>query len=132
MKQIILALILTAPAWAHHSFAAEYDGKKVLHLTGVISRVEWTNPHAWIHMNIKSPDGTVIEWVMQTGTPNTLYRRGFSRDSFKVGTTIIVDGWAAKDGSPNINGKDVTFPDGRKFFLGTAGPSAHYDDKAGK
>jgi hypothetical protein len=136
MKTILIALALTAltaPAWAHHSFAAEYDAKKELRLTGIITKIDWINPHAWIHMNVKSPDGTATEWMIQTGTPNTLFRRGFSRDSVKVGTTIIVDGYAAKDGTPNINGRDVTFPDGRKLFLGSSGPGVPYDDdKAGK
>jgi hypothetical protein len=135
MKAILLglaAMAISAPAWAHHSFAAEYDAKKELRLTGTITKIEWINPHAWIHMNVKSPDGTLTEWMIQTGTPNTLFRRGFSRDSVKIGTTIIVDGYAAKDGTPNINGRDVTFPDGRKLFLGSSGTGAPYDNKAGK
>jgi hypothetical protein len=135
MKAILLglaAMAITAPAWAHHSFAAEYDAKKELRLTGTITKIEWINPHAWIHMNVKSPDGTLTEWMIQTGTPNTLFRRGFSRDSVKIGTTIIVDGYAAKDGTPNINGRDVTFPDGRKLFLGSSGTGAPYDNKAVK
>jgi hypothetical protein len=121
-----------APVWAHHAFAAEFDAKKEIHLTGTVTRVEWINPHAWIHIEVKSPDGKVNEWSIEAGTPNTLFRRGFTKDSLKVGTEIVVEGYQAKDGSNTGNGRDVTLPDGRKLFLGSTGTGAPSDEKTGK
>lgn len=125
-------LSLAAPLWAHHAFAAEFDAKKEVHLTGTVTKVEWINPHAWIHMAVKSPDGTVNEWQVEMGTPNTLFRRGVTRDSLRTGIEINVDGYQAKDGSNTANGRDVTLPDGKKVFLGSSGTGAPYEDKSGK
>ena len=127
-----LCLSLAAPVWAHHAFAAEFDAKKEVHLVGTVTKVEWINPHAWIHINVKSPDGKVNEWSVEAGTPNTLFRRGATKDSLKVGTEITVDGYQAKDGSNTANGRDVTLPDGKKLFLGSNGTGAPFDEKTGK
>ena len=119
-----LGMILTAvPVWAHHAFVAEFDAKKPVKLRGTVTRMEWINPHAWIHIDVKNADGTVTNWMVEGGTPNTLFRRGFTKDSLAVGTEIVVDGYQAKDGSNRANGRDITFPDGRKLFLGSNNPS---------
>ena len=111
----------TATAAAHHSFAGEFDVDKPIKLQGTITRVEWINPHAWIHIDVKKPDGTVESWAIEGGTPNTLYRRGITRDSVKAGMVINVDGYLARDGSRKANGRDLTLPDGRKLFLSGTG-----------
>jgi hypothetical protein len=118
----LFALSLTAaPGSAHHSFAGEFDVEKPIKLQGTITRVEWINPHAWIHMDVKRPDGTVESWAIEGGTPNTLFRRGITRDSVKAGMVINVDGYLARDGSKKANGRDITLPDGRKLFLSGGG-----------
>lgn len=124
-------LLAAAPAWAHHAFAAEFDAKKPVKLQGKVTRVEWINPHAWIHIDAKNADGTSQEWMVEAGTPNTLFRRGLTKDSLPVGTEIVVDGYQAKDGSFRCNGRDLTFPDGRKLFLGNQGGAEGAPD-AGK
>src|SRR6476661_7440979 len=122
-------LIYVRPAAAHHAFAAEFDAKKPVRLQGVVSKVEWVNPHAWIHIDVKKPDGTVEKWMIEGGTPNTLFRRGITKTSLPYGTTIVVDGYQAKDGSLRANGRDLTFPDGRKLFMGSSGTGAPRDGK---
>lgn len=114
------SLLLTAvPVWAHHAFAAEFDAKKPVKLEGKVTKMEWINPHAWIHIDVKNADGTVTNWMIEGGTPNTLLRRGFTKDSLAIGTEVVVDGYQAKDGSFRANGRDITFTDGRKLFLGS-------------
>ena len=122
-------LVSAAPVFAHHAFAAEFDGKKPVKMRGTVTRMEWINPHAWIHIDVKEPDGKMVQWMIEAGTPNTLFRRGFTKDSLAVGTEILVDGYQSKDGSNRANGRDVTFPDGRKLFLGSSGTGAPYDEK---
>src|SRR5712671_4640392 len=132
MKSAALVLFLALavrPALAHHAFAAEFDATKPVKLRGTVTKMEWINPHAWIHVDVKTPDGKVVSWMIEAGTPNTLFRRGFTKDSLASGTEILVDGYQAKDGSNKANGRDVTFPDGKKLFLGSSGTGAPYDEK---
>ena len=115
------------PVVAHHAFSAEFDADKPIELTGTVTRMEWTNPHVWLHMEVKKPDGTIEAWAFEAGTPNVLFRRGFTKESLKTGTQITVDGYQSKDGSLRANGRDVTLPNGQTLFLGTA--DAPYDKK---
>lgn len=118
-------------AGAHHAFAAEFDGKAPVLLRGKVSKVEWINPHAWVHLTVAAADGKQQEWMVEGGTPNTLLRAGIDRNSLKVGTEIVVRGYQSKDKicTPvcKANGRDVTFPDGRKLFMGSSGTGAPKD-----
>ena len=122
-------LLATVPAIAHHAFAAEFDAKKPIKLKGTVTKMEWINPHAWVHIDVKKADGTVESWMIEGGTPNTLLRRGFTKNSLLPGTEILVDGYQAKDGSLRANGRDLTLPDGKKLFLGSSGTGAPDDGK---
>jgi hypothetical protein len=116
-----------APLGAHHAFAAEFDAKREVTFKGTVTKMEWTNPHVWIHVDVKQPNGTVEQWAVEGGTPSVLFRRGFTKQSLVPGTEIVIDGYQAKDGTKRANGRDLTFPDGRKLFLGSSGTGAPYE-----
>ena len=136
MRSILYSFVLlvacAAPAIAHHSFAAEFDAKQPVTLKGTVTRMEWINPHTWIHLDVKNPDGTVSKWMIEGGTPNTLTRRGFTKESLKEGTEITVEGFRAKNGALRANGADLILPDGRRLFLGSSGTGAPKDPGDGK
>src|SRR5262245_17171700 len=118
----------TVPVLAHHAFSAEFDASAPVTLKGPVTKIEWINPHAWIHMENQN-GGKTEQWMVEGGTPNTLQRNGISRDSIKVGTVIVVSGYKAKDGRMRANGRDITFPDGRTLFMGSSGTGAPRDGK---
>jgi hypothetical protein len=137
MNQMRLILILVAaglalvaavaPASSHHAFASEFDAKKPVKFTGTVTKMEWINPHAWMHVAVKKPDGTVENWMIEAGSPNSLFRRGIDKNTVRVGMQVVVDGYQARDGSRRANGRDVTLPEGRKLFLGSQGTGAPGD-----
>lgn len=114
-------LLATVPVAAHHSFAAEFDATKPMTLRGTLTKMEWVNPHGWIYMDVKGPDGKVTNWAVEAGAPNGLLRRGLRKDDFPAGIEIIVDGFLAKNGSHTLNGRTVKLTDGRNFFMGSSG-----------
>ena len=124
----LIAIAATVPVLAHHAFSAEFDANAPVTLKGPVTKIEWINPHAWIHMENQNA-GKPEAWMVEGGTPNTLQRNGISRDSIKVGTVIVVSGYKAKDGRMRANGRDITFPDGRTLFMGSSGTGAPRDGK---
>jgi hypothetical protein len=119
--------LAAAPLWAHHAFAAEFDAAKPITLRGTVTRVEWINPHSWIHIDVKNPDGTVVNWMIEGGSPNALVRRGVTKNLIPEGIEVVVDGYRAKDGTNRANGRNITLADGRKLAVGT--PSADEQPK---
>jgi len=111
-------LLAAVPVWAHHAFAAEFDADKPIKYKGTVTKMEWINPHAWIHIDVKGEDGKVTNWMIEAAAPNSLLRRGFTKESLLAGTEIVVEGFQAKDGSNRANGSVITFTDGRKLFVG--------------
>jgi hypothetical protein len=125
MMAVVVMVAGAAPARAHHAFAAEFDAKKPVKFEkAVVTKVEWTNPHSWIHVDVTLPDGTKEAWAIEAGTPNVLFRRGFTKEALLPGTAIVIDGYRAKDGSHRANGRNLTLPDGRNLFLGSSGTGA--------
>ena len=114
-------------AVAHHAFSAEFDASRPLQLRGTVTRTEWINPHAWIHIEVKGPDGTVERWEIECGAPNALIRRGLNKNSVPIGTELVIDGYGAKNGSNVANARDITLPDGSQFFAGSSGTGAPQD-----
>jgi len=125
----LVVLAAGAPLAAHHSFAAEFDGSKPVTLTGTVTKMDWINPHAWLHMDVKGPDGRIVSWAVEGGAPNSLLRRGWNKNSVPTGTTVTVQGFRARDGSNRANGREVTLPDGKKLFIGSPGTGAPADGR---
>ena len=135
MKKLLIGVAAAAvvavavPAVAHHSFAAEFDAKKPVKLQGTVTKMEWINPHAWIYLDVKNTDGSVTNWMVEAGAPNALLRRGWTKASLLPGTEILVEGYQAKDGANRANGRDITFKDGKKLFVGSTGTNAPGDEQ---
>ena len=121
---IILGLFAVSPAVAHHSFTAEFDEKKPVTLTGTVTEMRWSNPHGWIYIDVKGPDGKVVNWGCETGAVNALYRRGWRREDLAAGTVLTVDGWQARNGTPTMNARSLLLPDGRRLFAGSSNSNA--------
>jgi Family of unknown function (DUF6152) len=133
MMAVGVGLIIAAvPARPHHAFGAEFDVDKPLKLRGTVTKWELVNPHSWIRMDVKGPDGKAVNWMVEGGSPNSLFRLGFNKDSLPPGTEIIVEGYQAKDGTTRAVGAKLTFADGRQLFLGGSAPGANPDDGSKK
>ncbi len=130
MRKLFIAVaslgvvMAAAPLGAHHSFAAQFDDKAPIEIKGTLSKMEWLNPHTWIHVDVKEADGKVVTWAIEGATPNSLLRRGLRQTDFPVGRELVVHGYRAKNGSPVASGEKLTFTDGRNFYLGASEPQA--------
>ncbi len=119
---VAVLLLASVSLSAHHAFAAEFDWNKPVKFRGTLTKMEWVNPHSWLHIDVKSEDGKTVEWMIEGAAPNALLRRGWTKSSLPAGTEILVEGFQAKDGTNKANGTKVTFTDGRRLFLGTSAP----------
>jgi len=120
--------LLVGTATAHHSFSSEFDSTKPVTLRGTVTRMEWINPHSWLHLDVTNEDGIVESWMVEAGPAGVLVRRGWTKDSIQPGIEVLVEGYQARDGSPRANGRDVTLPDGSRLFAGSTGPGAPPDE----
>ena len=129
----LLLVLAAARVQAHHAFAAEFDANKPVKLKGTVTRLEWVNPHSWLHIDVKKPDGTVEQWMIEGGPPTSLLKRGFTKKSLEAGTEVAVEGFMSKDHACHpicrANGRDITFADGRKLFMGSSGTGAPADGR---
>jgi uncharacterized protein DUF6152 len=121
---LVLCFCVSVPVLAHHAFSSEFDANKPVKIKGTVSRIEWINPHTWIHVDVKDAEGKVTKWMVEGGSPNALIRRGVTQNLLKVGMDVIVDGYQAKDGSARANGRDITLSDGRKLSVSSPGTGA--------
>jgi hypothetical protein len=128
----VLLVAPAAPVIGHHSFAGEFDANKRVKIKGTVVKMEWVNPHSWIHIDVTGPDGKVERWTVEGGAPNALIRRGWTKNSLPYGIEIIVEGFQAKDGANRANGLDITFPDGRKLSVGSSGTGAPEEGRDGR
>ena len=129
LTPLLLLLTLPAAVAAHHSFTAQFDANKPVTVRGTVTKMDWINPHSWIHLESKDADGKTVTWMVELGTPNVLVRRGFTKKALEAGTEIVVSGYQAKNGENKANGSSVTFKDGHKLFVGGSNPD---DPNAGK